>query len=103
MVEPVKSLQAAVNHIDAEDLQILGTCAQDREGLPQLSWEQARQACRDRDTLVVFGTGFGLTPEALRSCEASISPIRGYGDEDYRHLSVRSAVSIVLDRLRGEW
>ncbi|MFQ5508010.1 MAG: RNA methyltransferase [Leptospirillia bacterium] len=51
--------------------------------------------------LLVFGTGWGLSDEALREADFLLEPVRGPGA--YNHLSVRSAVSIVLDRLLGEW
>ena len=50
-----------------------------------------------------FGTGFGLTEETMRACDYLLEPIRGASSDDYRHLSVRSAVSICLDRLFGPW
>jgi len=49
--------------------------------------------------LLLFGTAWGLAQEALTRVDAMLPPISGY--ENYRHLSVRSAVSIVLDRLLG--
>jgi len=49
--------------------------------------------------LLLFGTGWGLAEPALEAVDAMLPPISGFGD--YRHLSVRSAVSIVLDRLLG--
>lgn len=52
---------------------------------------------------LLFGTGFGLTDEMMRSCDALLEGIRGASADDYRHLSVRSAVSICLDRLLGPW
>ncbi|MES2963505.1 MAG: RNA methyltransferase [Bdellovibrionota bacterium] len=52
---------------------------------------------------LLFGTGFGLTDEMMRSCDALLEGIRGASVDDYRHLSVRSAVSICLDRLLGPW
>ncbi len=103
MVEPVKSIEAAIQEMNSDNLQILATSAKEAADPPQWSWSQARENCQEKDTLLIFGTGFGLSPEALELCDACIAPIRGYGEEDYRHLSVRSAVSIVLDRLRGEW
>lgn len=103
MVEPVKSLEEAITHMNSENLQVVATSAKETAQIPQWSWDQARKSCEKQDTLLVFGTGFGLSEEALALCGACIEPIRGYGPEDYRHLSVRSAVSIVLDRLRGSW
>jgi hypothetical protein len=49
--------------------------------------------------LLLFGTGWGLTEEAFARAELTLAPLSGGGD--YNHLSVRSAVSIYLDRLRG--
>ncbi|MFY9174141.1 MAG: RNA methyltransferase [Peptococcia bacterium] len=50
--------------------------------------------------LLLFGTGWGLTQEVLESCDYILEPI--YGRGAYNHLSVRSAVAIILDRLLGE-
>ncbi len=50
--------------------------------------------------LLVFGTGWGLTEEIFARADVVLEPIRGPGD--YNHLSVRSAVSIILDRLLGQ-
>jgi tRNA (guanine37-N1)-methyltransferase len=49
--------------------------------------------------LLLFGTGWGLAEEALAEVDLMLPPLGGRGD--YRHLSVRSAVAIVLDRLLG--
>jgi len=49
--------------------------------------------------LILFGTGWGMTPEALAEADAQLPPLKGAGD--YNHLSVRSAAAIVLDRLLG--
>ena len=50
--------------------------------------------------LLVFGTGWGLTEEVMTRADLILEPIRGQGE--YNHLSVRSAVSILLDRLLGD-
>lgn len=47
--------------------------------------------------LLLFGTGWGLAEEVLIEGDYFLEPI--YGCTDYNHLSVRSAVSIILDRL----
>ena len=49
--------------------------------------------------LLLFGTAWGLAPEALELADAMLPPISGPGA--YNHLSVRSAASIMLDRLLG--
>lgn len=50
--------------------------------------------------LVLFGTGWGLAREIMENADLVLKPIEG--EARYNHLSVRSAVSIVLDRLLGE-
>lgn len=57
----------------------------------------------DASYLLVFGTGFGLTQDFMRSCWGVLEPLKGDSPDDYRHLSVRSAASICLDRLLGAW
>jgi hypothetical protein len=54
----------------------------------------------NRPYLLLFGTGWGLTEETISSADYLLDPIRG--GNDYNHLSVRSAVSVILDRLLGE-
>jgi hypothetical protein len=72
-----------------------------REGGVRLTFEALRRRLADdpRPELVVFGTGWGLTREVLDRCDDFLEPVRGVGD--YNHLSVRSAASIILDRLRN--
>ena len=52
------------------------------------------------DYLLVLGTGWGLTNEVMSACSYVLRPI--YGAGEYNHLSVRSAASIMFDRLLGE-
>jgi len=49
--------------------------------------------------LLLFGTAWGLAPAVLELADVMLPPILGSGA--YNHLSVRSAASIVLDRLLG--
>jgi hypothetical protein len=51
----------------------------------------------DRPTLLLFGTAWGLAPEVMDQVDFRLDPIEGNGG--YNHLSVRSAVSIILDRM----
>ncbi len=54
----------------------------------------------NRPFLIIFGTGWGLTQEEIGKADHVLHPIQG--NSDYNHLSVRSAVSIIVDRLLGE-
>jgi len=49
--------------------------------------------------LIMFGTGWGMSPQLLARADYILEPING--PTPYNHLSVRSAVAIVLDRLFG--
>jgi hypothetical protein len=53
----------------------------------------------ERPVVLVFGTAWGLAPQALEQADFRLAPIPGAGG--YNHLSVRSAVSIILDRALG--
>jgi len=60
-----------------------------------------RKLLKDEKTpfFLLFGTGWGLTEEVKDSSDYVLAPIEGKG---YNHLSVRSAVAIILDRLLGD-
>jgi len=59
-----------------------------------------RLARAEEPYLLLFGTGWGLAKEMVSGADHRLAPIRGRSD--YNHLSVRSAVSIVLDRVLGD-
>lgn len=50
--------------------------------------------------LLLFGTGWGMDEATMKKAEYILEPI--YGGGEYNHLSVRSAIAIILDRLLGE-
>ncbi len=102
-VMPIESLEKAITHFASPDLQIITTSARPSPQAEAITFRKARESLKERDTLLVFGTGFGLCPEVHEAADFCLEPIQGYGEKDYRHLSVRSAVSICLDRLRGAW
>lgn len=53
----------------------------------------------NRPVLLLFGTGQGLSDAVLDQCDYLLLPI--YGLTDYNHLSVRSAIAVILDRWLG--
>lgn len=67
-----------------------------------VDWDEARRrfAAPGRPVLLLFGTGWGLHDDVVAQCDWKIAPIAGAGD-GYNHLSVRTAVGIILDRLVG--
>ena len=79
-----------------QDPMVVATSAR-AMGLPEISYEDLR--VETRPVALMFGTGWGLAPEALGAARGVLPPVTGPGT--YNHLSVRSAVSVVLDRLYG--
>ncbi len=66
-----------------------------------LSHSSARQRIQSGENfLLLFGTAWGLTEEVFSNVDGVLAPIKGSGE--YNHLSVRSAVAIMLDKLLGE-
>ncbi|MCX5773972.1 MAG: RNA methyltransferase [Fusobacteria bacterium] len=54
----------------------------------------------EKPVFILFGTGWGLLEQVVDLSDFLLEPIRG--DAEFNHLSVRSAVAIILDRLLGE-
>ena len=51
----------------------------------------------EQPVLLIFGTGWGFADEVLETADYIVEPIEGVGE--FNHLSVRSAVAILLDRI----
>lgn len=107
MVHLAETLDAVLENAEwSRPPLVVATTARPREGLETLSFRQLRQKLEtdlDQPILLVFGTGFGLHDQVFTRCHATLEAITGAAKDDYRHLSVRSAVSICLDRLLGTW
>lgn len=73
-----------------------------RPGERTLDYESFRNIIPNikQPLLFIFGTAWGLHDALVDRAEYRLDPI--YGPADYNHLSVRSAVAIILDRLFGE-
>lgn len=85
---------------------VVTTTAQPRPGLEPMTFRSLREKIEtnpEQPILLVFGTGFGLHDDVFTQCNATLEPLTGASKDNYRHLSVRSAVSICLDRLLGTW
>lgn len=105
MVHTAPSLEAAVRDWGGEP-ELVATHARTVEGGAGISFKGLRahmEKSPDGRLFLLFGTGFGMTDEIMKQCSHILEPIRGASADDYRHLSVRSAVSICLDRLLGAW
>ncbi len=99
LVRVCKDLDAAVEYIEDKYNKkpiVVATCA--KEQIEILSVDQVQKLISTgQSILLLFGTAWGLAPELIDIVDGTLPPINGSGD--YNHLSVRSAVSIILDRL----
>jgi len=107
-LEPVKTA-SDIKEVVSELLEkwnekpiIIATHARSVNDVPSISCAEAKDLVKsNKSVLLVFGTGFGLTDDFMVNCDYLLESIRGAPPKDYRHLSVRSAVSIYLDRIVG--
>jgi tRNA (guanine37-N1)-methyltransferase len=76
---------------------LIGTSARASGGVPACS---VREYLESEPVLLLFGTGSGLAEEILDRTSEVLRPIRFL--DDYNHLSVRSAVSVYVDRILGD-
>lgn len=101
--ELVPDLETALSQIEAETGKRPAIVTTDARVYPNtVSYPFMRKAIKDGTTpvLLLFGTGYGMTKEMMKEFDYILEPIYGCGS--YNHLCVRSAVSIILDRLLGE-
>lgn len=98
-----ETLENAVQCITAAEHQAPMIVTTDARRFPNtVSYGQLRRTIEagTRPCLLLFGTGWGIEKSVMQQFDYILEPILGPGD--YNHLSVRSAVAIILDRLLGE-
>lgn len=79
---------------------LIATSAKKHEHVGSISfWDQSLVWSRKRPVLLIFGTGQGLTEDLVQRCDYLLSPVEGISG--FKHLSVRSAAAVVLDRWLG--
>jgi len=98
----VDFLEDATAEIEAEQGQLpvmVTTSAKSYSHTTPVSFKRLRSEIQqsERPYLILFGTGWGLSESLIADCDYLLEPVRGRGD--FNHLSVRSAASIILDRL----
>jgi hypothetical protein len=99
LVRVTDTFENAVNQIQKEKNRPVKTIATSARMHKKTMPAHALKQNMDPDTsyVLVFGTAWGLAQELMEMCDMQLEPIFGTGE--YNHLSVRSAVSIYLDRL----
>ncbi|MGD9667023.1 MAG: tRNA (guanosine(37)-N1)-methyltransferase TrmD [Synergistaceae bacterium] len=78
----------------------IATTAKSIEGAVHWLSLKRRILEEDLSPVFIFGTGWGLHEDVLKEADSVMTPIAG-GLDSWNHLSVRSAVSITLDRFFG--
>jgi len=68
-----------------------------RASADTVTFPTLRQRLAAEPAVILFGTSRGLAPEAMALADLRLEPI--VGPSPYNHLSVRSAMAIVIDRL----
>ncbi len=102
LLRVVESLASAIEDIvqkTGKTPVLWATTAKNETGA--LSHRDARYLLEreNRPFLLLFGTGWGLAPQIFGVVDAVLEPISGLNG--YNHLPVRSAASILMDRLLG--
>lgn len=98
------TLEEAIQQIEQKTGKKVYTVATDaKQYSNSISYKAMREKIFTEENvyLLLFGTGWGMTQELLNTCNYILAPVQG--GSDYNHLSVRSAVSIIIDRLLGEY
>lgn len=102
LVKTADSLDTVIGKIKARtgaSPLLVTTSARKRKN--EIQYEELKSHLRNNvsPVLLLFGTAHGIADEIMERADATLPPIRG--NSTYNHLSVRSAVSIILDRLLG--
>lgn len=104
VVPTLADAERAITGADGHPPLLVGTSARWHETTVSYGALRARLNTEREEgaALLLFGTGWGLTAETLAGCPVVLPPIEAIaGRAGYNHLSVRSAVAIILDRLLG--
>jgi hypothetical protein len=100
LVEVCVSIEDAIAEIEAREGEVprlVVTSAKSGAARTSYAEEAERLLAGSQPTLLLFGTGHGLSDRVLQRADAFLEPI--VGPTDFNHLSVRAAVAITLDRL----
>ena len=103
IVQTAESFEKALKDWGVPEAQVVTTHARTVNGAQAVTFSALRDLIHDdkKPCFLVFGTGYGLTDDFMSKSGLVLESIRSSGVDDFRHLSVRSAVSICLDRLMG--
>ena len=98
IADSVETVKQEIQTQEEQKTETVVTCAKDHPG--SLHFSQFRDMLdKGNPYLLMFGTAWGISQDFIATADHVLEPVRG--NTDYNHLSVRSAASIILDRLLG--
>ncbi len=100
-VKVLSSLEDVKDYIEektGEKPLIFGTSARFKGTITS---HQIRDLLKEKAILLLFGTGYGISFKHLKGINGVLRSVRFL--DKYNHLSVRSAVSIVVDRILSDY
>ena len=97
-----ENLEEVLGEIEAESGERPVTVATSARVKKGISFKELGQKIRKdkKPYLLLFGTGWGLAEDVIKSSDLLLERVAG--ETDYNHMSVRSAVAVILDRLIGK-
>jgi hypothetical protein len=100
LVKFAYTIENCINEIKRQenDLPIIVTTTANERDY-QIGFEELKKKNFEKPLLILFGTGNGLSEQVHMRADFILEPIKGF---NFNHLSVRSAVAIILDRLFAE-
>ena len=98
--DSLEQVLAKIGELEGKSAVLVATSAKEVQDRVSITYhDQEIVWRRQRPVLLIFGTGYGLSPELIAKCDFVLAPIRGL--PQYNHLSVRAAAAIVFDRWLG--
>jgi len=99
LLDSLDDVLAAIEKKEGKRPIIITTSAKPSQEKSITFYDQAKVWSLDRPVLLLFGTGQGMAETLMKKSDFTLVPIEGISD--FNHLSVRSAVAIVMDRWIG--
>jgi tRNA (guanine37-N1)-methyltransferase len=96
-----EGLEDAVSRIKTQAGKNPHIVATSARGSGDISFERVRRLLDCGPVLLVLGTGYGLSPAVFSMADSILRPVCYL--RPFNHLSVRSAASIMVDRIIGDY
>jgi len=97
LIDALKELKDRQERDGREVKQPIIVATTARSEIATISMRELSVLSKDDEVLLLFGTGWGFTDDILEFADFILEPIEGISN--FNHLSVRSAVAIILSRI----